>query len=109
MHELNDDQFGCGHCHMQSSCPMKTEDSAQDGSQAHFDGLASAAMTVFLLPLGMGIVGAYVAARLWAKDTSTSLGHWHVIGLVAGLTVGVILAKLLVWLRRPTKSLPGRR
>ncbi len=84
------------------------------GSDGQGHGLLISAMAVFLLPLATGIGGGFVAGKWLAEPSVGSLGRWQVVGMVGGLALGVILAKLLLALvRRPVNqvlnsSYPGK-
>jgi hypothetical protein len=54
------------------------------------------AATVFLLPLACAIGGGFLCGRLWAGGTPASVGGWQAAGVLAGLAVGVGLARLLL-------------
>jgi len=56
--------------------------------------LVVTAMVVFLWPLLAGILGAYWVGQFAAPDGGR--GWWQFGGLVAGLLVGVAVAKVLV-------------
>ena len=95
--------LGCGHCHLHNSCPIADAD-VSDPCDANPDGqglgLLISASAVFLLPLATGIGGAFVAGEWLAGPSVGSLGRWQAGGLVGGLVLGMILAKLLLALRR---------
>jgi len=109
--------FGCGRCHPHDTCPMADtngngpHDVGPDG-QGH--GLLISAMAVFLLPLATGIGGGFVAGKWLAEPSVGSLGRWQAVGMVGGLALGVILARLLLALvQRPVNqvlnsSCPGK-
>jgi hypothetical protein len=61
---------------------------------------------VFLLPLLTGIAGAFLAGHFGAGRTPTSTGWWQFLGMIAGLILGVTLAKLVVRLCRQEQSCP---
>lgn len=95
--------LACGHCHLHDSCPMADKD-VNDPHVTNPDGkglgLLKSASAVFLLPLAMGMGGAFVAGE-WLADSSVgSLGRWQAGGMAGGLVLGVILAKLLQAWRR---------
>ena len=99
--------FGCKHCQMKSSCPMSDGETPLPPEAQGFQ-LVSSAMVVFLLPLAMAILGAFLAVRWWARSTDASEGTLQAAGMAAGLIVGVVLAKLLIALRDRSKVCSGR-
>lgn len=103
MFDSSDGRLGCGHCHMHGSCPLNTPEGQSGDSPAELKGMVGFATAVFLIPLGMGIGGAYTAAYLGGTEATSSPSHWHMIGLGLGLAIGVVLARLYVSLRRPKK------
>jgi hypothetical protein len=63
-------------------------------------GVVLAAVAVFILPLVTGLLGAHLADRRWGGMAADGQGWLQLAGLVGGLTVGVVLAKLIVALIR---------
>jgi len=57
--------------------------------------LAASAAVVFLLPILIAILGAYLFGTIWAEESFASLGRWQTGGAAAGLVAGVLLAKAL--------------
>ncbi len=99
--------LGCGHCHLHETCPMADADGqgpGDVGSDGQGPELVVSAMAVFLLPLATGIGGGFVAGKWLAEPSVGSLDRWQVVGMVGGLALGVILAKLLLALRRRDRA-----
>ncbi|HSW44549.1 MAG TPA: hypothetical protein VLM89_03155 [Phycisphaerae bacterium] len=108
MVESQDKTQGCGHCGMHGLCSMTPDDAGNScDSPQSTEGIASASMVVFVLPLAAGIMGAYAAGRWFAAETAGSLACWQAVGLIAGAAVGILSARLLIPLRRPRGGLPG--
>ena len=111
--------YGCGHCHGAeqgdgpASCPLMQDAQVNrwldpEGRRFSQGGaLVLAATTVFLLPLATAIGGAFVGGRYLAPASHTPVWAWQAIGMVAGLALGVGLAKLVLWLLRPRESVSG--
>ncbi len=98
----------CGHCGMHGLCDIRPADSTgAPASNEPVEGLAAASVIVFLVPLAAGIAGAYAAAHLFATEAAASRNKWYAIGLIAGATVGLALAKCAIGLWRPTRTCPG--
>lgn len=90
--------FGCGHCHGAESCPAveAAEQAAREGGQACRGArMVLPAITVFLLPMVTAIGGAHLSASWWAQATVESVNRWQAGGALAGLAVGVMMAKLI--------------
>ncbi len=94
--------FGCGHCTGEESCPLLQDAAKTYEMHRWFRGptLVGVALVIFIVPLASAIGGAFLAERLWADGTPEATQRWQIIGLFAGLIVGVALAKLLVHLSR---------
>ena len=95
---------------MHDSCPMagqEGEDIPDLGPDSRGAGLVISTVIVFLLPLASGIGGATLATR-WTDGASVdALGQYEAAGLVGGLLIGVILAKLLIgWRLRHREACP---
>ena len=111
--------FSCGgQCHNHgdggASCPlMDGGDPAQrllDPEVRRFSeggALVSASIAVFLLPLATAIGGAFLAGEYLASASVASVGWWQAAGLLAGLAVGVGLAKLVLRLVRSRQVVSG--
>lgn len=111
--------FSCGgHCHTHSdggaSCPLMdganpTQRSLDPQARRFGAGgaLVGAAMVVFLLPLVMAIGGAFLAGEYLAPPSSGAVGWWQAAGMLAGLVVGVAIAKLLLFLVRSRQTISG--
>ncbi|NLX21469.1 MAG: SoxR reducing system RseC family protein [Phycisphaerae bacterium] len=89
---LENMRFGCEHCLQRGRCPA-TCDAPESGEDTPIDSgpsLVLPSITVFLMPLASGIVGAFLADR-WAGSAV-----WQGVGLLAGLAAGVIVARMLI-------------
>ena len=90
---------GCSHCRGQSECPLAEdlERASNDPGQARRGSkLVGSAVAVFILPLVGAIAGGHLAGSAWAENSFGSVGRWQSGGILAGLLVGVVLAKLLL-------------
>lgn len=97
MHFLERFWTGCGHCRGRESCPL-AQAAEQDGLPfGNGRRLVLLVLTVFILPLIMAIVTAFAAGTWFATDSAASLARWQIGGLLAGMAVGVALAKLLIF------------
>jgi hypothetical protein len=100
--------YGCGNCRGGDSCPLvdaADQEAAQRLPWSHGWSLVFAASTVFLLPLTMAMVGAWLGGRYGDRLGLTTLGLRQGLGMLVGLSVGVGVAKLLIRLAR-TRSMP---
>ncbi len=86
---------GCGHCHGAESCPLMQahENAPQFGEGAS---LVGAALTVFILPLALALIGAHLAEIWYAAAADVPAFVCHLVGGSIGLLVGVILAKIII-------------
>ncbi|RMF85200.1 MAG: hypothetical protein D6744_01795 [Planctomycetota bacterium] len=90
---------GCGHCDGAAHCPYARELGAD--AQKPKTGVAAlpiplTAGVVFLLPLVCGIVGGWaVQDRL--QPPSNVAGWWQAGGAAAGIAVGVVIARVLLF------------
>lgn len=96
---------GCGHCDGEESCPMIRSAHALYDANPWFRGprMVLTAVSIFLVPLLAGIVGAYLAQTWWASDAEGSIALWQTVGLLGGVAIGLGLAKLLVIAARLTR------
>ena len=92
--------IGCGRCNGPEACPL-AEPGECGPAGVRREELRGARFVVsvtavFLLPLATAIGGAYLLGH-WGADASFgSLGRWQTGGAVAGLLLGVGLARLLL-------------
>ena len=89
--------FGCGHCHGASGCPYVDGD-GPEAAAATLRGpmLVLTVLLVFVVPLLTALIGARVVER-WVSAWPDSLAIWcQAGGLVAGLAVGVVLARTIL-------------
>lgn len=110
--------FSCGgQCHNYgdggASCPLMDGADPCNGCSIPRCGgsvraaLVSASIAVFLLPLATAIGGAFLAGEYLASASVASVGWWQAAGLLAGLAVGVGLAKLVLLLVRSRQAVSG--
>ena len=91
--------FGCGHCDGGASCPFA--DQMEAAGKAPITGIARLPIplttaAVFLLPLGVAILGAHLMGKLWTKQSVLPVSLWQSLGLIVGLAAGAGLAKLVL-------------
>jgi hypothetical protein len=89
---------GCGNCHNGEGCGLAAQavQAGRTSPEARLP-LALTATIVFLLPLALGIAGAYLAGR-FTTDATVTRDLYQGGGLVVGFAVGVVIARLLLWL-----------
>lgn len=92
--------FSCEHCQKGEPCPIIESLDDADTSSDIYRGarLVLPALLVFVLPLLTGIAGSYLAAYWWARDTIASVDGWQSAGLIGGLVVGILVAKIVLGL-----------
>lgn len=105
--------YGCGgHCHCSpdgvAACPLMNGNDPlaplMDPEARRFStgfGLVGACLLVFVLPLATGLLGAFLLGRLIDLGHPARQGWIQLLGLLAGLGVGVGLAKLVLRLTQP--------
>ncbi len=105
---LENMRFGCDHCHQQGKCAATCENPETcDGSPIDSGpSLVLPSITVFLLPLASGIAGAYLGGRWGGQSAAGASSAWQGAGLLAGLAVGVLVARMLVARWRRVQARP---
>jgi len=101
--------LGCSHCHLHETCPLAEQDGASPpdlGPDSRGAGLVVSTSLVFLLPLATGITGAALAPRWLSAAASQEVSGYQGLGLIAGLAVGVVLAKIVLVLRQRRQPCP---
>lgn len=102
---------GCDHCKGEQACPLLEPGVGAESVHASVSSglLVVRVVLVFLLPLATAIGGSYLASRMWAADTAGSRTAWQVAGMIAGMTIGVAMARLGVRLlgRRQSRTDQG--
>lgn len=94
---------GCSHCHNGEGCPL-ADNFEPDGASKHEYGqgatLVLAVVLVFILPLAAAIAGAAIASHYGSATTSSGRDWLQVGGATVGFFVGVVMARVVFWIRR---------
>lgn len=95
--------FGCGHCHDGRGCPVADQidpDTGELRGALRGGKLVAVVIMVFLVPLAMAVLGAYLSEAWWANGSRLAPATWQLLGAVGGFFAGVGLAKLVLWVGR---------